>query len=265
MANESQILYTNVAADATMTVTNEETGYEKEYLVDSLVSVPYRSTGITEIKITFDFGAAKTVQGVTVHKHNVESGDTTYKWESSNNNFTDTIETQNLTLLTRTVKELNANNVLTDVTRRDAYYFDEWDERYYRVRIQKASGSYIEMGEICIWTGNYTCDKNFSIGYSMGKETIFSNVNGSNGQVFRRFKNSRVIGDFPFENLDDTQKELFDETIGLNEHICFFDHMRTQLFFGGLKFGIPVNIRTTDSGTPAETWNMQGAFTEHIG
>lgn len=265
MANESQILYTNIAADATMTATNEETDYEKEYLKDGLVSVFYRSTGITEISITFDFGTATTVQGVTVHNHNVVSGDTTYKWESSNDNFaTAAVESENLTLLTRTVKELNDNNVLTDATRRDAYYFAEWDERYYRVRIQKASGSYIEIGEICIWTGNNTFTKNFSIGYAAGRDRIFSAVRGAEGQIFRRRKASRQMYDLTFENLADTQKELFDEEIGENETIAFFDHMRTQLFYGHITFQPPVNIRTTDADTPAETWNMQGTFVEHI-
>lgn len=255
MANEGRMFYGNIIRDATITHDDEDTAYPYERIYNGLPSVTSRSTGIAEITITFDFGAATAIEGVAVLNHNIVAGDTTYKWESSTDNFSSTSETDDLTLLTRTVKTINTNGVIENATRRDAHCQNSWNRRYYRLRIQKASGSYIEIGEVYIFTGNYLFDKNYEWGYSSGREHIHTQIKTLFGGVYRKRKYSAEVGELTFQTIDDTQKEKFDEEIGEHEKIVFINGISGHIYYGYFVF-------TTPEHAFNDNWQTRALFQE---
>jgi hypothetical protein len=254
MANESRILYNNIIKNAvTTTVTTEETGFEKKYLSDDIASTFYRTTAITESTITFDFGAATSIGGVAVIYHS--DIDTTLKWESSTDNFSSTSETADMTKLTRTVKEENSAGVLEDVTRRDAHHQAAWNRRYYRVRMQASAGSWMEIGEIYIFTGNYLFDKNFTWRYPAGREVFMTEHVGKSGTAFRTRDSSRDTYSLSFETISTAQKNTLIRDIDEEPYVIFIDGITGDLFYGFTNFQAPTHIRNN-------RWNLSGRFTE---
>ena len=253
MASEGRVLAGNIIPDATITHSDEDSDYPKKRLYNGFPSVTCRSTGIAEITIVFDFGAATAIEGVGVLNHNIVSGDTTYKWESSTDNFSSTSETDDLTLLTRTVKDVNTSGTIEEITRRDAHCLNSWNRRYYRLRIEKASGSYIEKGEVYILTTNYLFDKNYPWGYTSGREHIFSEIKSPFGQVHRKKKYSAEVGRLTWKQIDDTQKEKFDEEIGEHEKVIFINGISGHLYYGYFVFDQPVH-HFTDNWTHGATF-----------
>jgi hypothetical protein len=264
MPNESRILFNNRVRDAIVTVDTEATNRGKEKLTNNILQSPWRSTVITETNINFDFGAATSIAGMSLHFHNVVSGDTTYKWEAdAAGDFSPADESETVTLVTRTVKEKNSNRVLTDVTRRDLYHLDAWEYRYYRLRITKVSGSYIEGGEVCIWKDSYQFAKNFVIGYTGGNLSTFANSVAPAGQVSNALQNSRFYLPMDFRNITDAQKDKLMEA-GQSDYIAYIHGMNSKIYWGPFVVNPPVNVRTTDEGTPAELWNCQATFEESL-
>lgn len=261
MANESWILYNNLIKDATIVVSTETANHEREKLTDGMIKSTWRSTVITSTTITLDFGTATAIDGMSFHFHNIESGDTTYVWEASINNFSTTSETETITLVTRTVKEINSNGTLTDVTRRDLYHIDSWNYRYYRLRIVKASGSYIEGGQLGVWKDYYQFAQNFNQRYTWGKQSVFAGSRTASGHLSRSLKNSSFYLPMTFENITDAQKDILEEA-GQSNYICYYHGMTGKLFWGGFTCNPAENIRTSDAVTPAETWRVQTTFEE---
>lgn len=263
MANESRICFNNLAKNATLRVDTEATNHEKEKLTDEILRAPWRSTVITETTVNLDFGAAVAIQEMTLHNHNVVSGDTTKKWEASTDDFSSTSETEDVTLVTRTVKEKNSNGVLVDVTRNDLHHRDSWEYRYYRLRIAKASGSYIEAGQICVWKDSYQFDKNFVIGYTGGQENTFASSTGSAGQESNKLKHSRFICNMRFSNITDAQKDKLIEA-GQSDFVAYFHGLDGNLYWGTFHVNTPENARTIDEVAPAEIWNLSATFVESL-
>ena len=264
MPNESKIYFNNLIKDATATASTEATGHAKEYLTDEILKTTWRSTVITSTTISLDFAAATPIAGVTLHYHNVVAGDTTYVVEAdAAGTYSPADESENLALVTRTVKEKNTNGTLTDVTRSDAHYVDDWNYRYYRLRIVKASGTYIEAGQLAIWKDVYTFPKNFNVGYTAGQENRFSSSTGTAGQEFRKQKFSRFFVSMPFKNITDAQKDKLVEA-GQSDYIAYYHGMTSKLYWGILTVNPPVNVRTIDESAPAELWNVTATFTESL-
>lgn len=261
MANESGLFYNSITKDATISVTNSATGYGAGYLTDGILSTFYRSTGITEISITFDFGVVTAIDGVVLGNHNVEAGDTTYKFESSTNNFSTTSATKDLTLATRTVKQKNAAGTIENATRRDAYTVVDWNTRYYRVRIQKATGTYIEAAQVAIFVNNYTFAKNFIADHTVGIEGAFLETSGQYGQSVRNWLYSKHRRTVPFRTITTAQKDVIVEA-GQSEQVVFLDGITSEIFWGALAARPPEYVRYTGAG--AAIWNIDATFEETL-
>lgn len=264
MGNESWIFYNNLVKNATITVSTAALNHEKEKLTDEIVKSSWKSTVITETTISMDFGAATSIAGMSFHFHNVESGDTTYVFEAdAAGDFSPADESETITLVTRTIKENNANGVLTDVIRRDAYHIDNWNYRYYRLRITKTSGTHIQGGQLCIWKDRYLFEKNFSVGYIGGSLNLFANTPGPAGQNFRKLQNSKFFLPMRFNSISDSQRIKLEEA-GQSNYITYFHGMNSKIYWGGFDVQVPENIRTIDEVTPAEIWNLSATFEESL-
>lgn len=251
-----KVYYNNIIKNATViSASTSETKYGIDYIKDGMPGTRWRSTVITSTTITFDFGVATAIKGVFVANHNIVAGDTTYKWESSADNFSSTSETGDLTLITRTYKAKNSNGVPMDATRRDAKYEAIWNRQYYRLRIQKASGSYIEIGEVYIFTGNSTFTVPYTWGYSAGIRSNILENRGPFNQLIRSWRSSGRAYDFEFKQLGDTQKDIFDEEVRENEYVIFYDSQNGEYYYGAVSLGDPKNVFT-------DNWEITGTFVE---
>lgn len=256
MANESRIFYGNIIKNASVvTASTETTGFEVEYTYDEIPSTVHRTTVITESTITFDFGSATAIEGVAVLNHS--NMDTTLKWESSTDNFSTTSETQDLTTLTRTVKTENNAGVIEDVTRRDSHYQGSWNRRYYRLRYQASAGTYMEIGQIFIFTGNYLFAKNFVWNYQAGREKQFLQTTSINGSTFRRRDFSREMYDLQFTGITTAQKNKLVREASEYRKCVFLDGISGDLFYGWIETSNILHARS-------DNWNGKVVFTESL-
>lgn len=272
MAYESAIYYPNIILDAaktgTITATNSASGHPITLIYDNIPSSTWRSTGIAEVSITFDFGAATSIAGVFVGNHNMIDGDTTFKWESSADNFSSTSETADLAKYTRTVKRKNAAGTLTDYTLRNALYTAAWNRRYYRIRLQKAGGglSYMEIGEVYIFTTAYTFSQNFNAKHTEGIESEFQEVKSKTGAVTAKRNYSRAMFDMPFSEIDQTQLDYL--TAASQSDYCIFKagHLGAagQLYFGTFRMPPPEHARSVVGASCAGIWNPKCNFAEAL-
>ncbi len=253
-----RIFYNNVIRNANVTVNSEAASFEHEYLYDEIVGTKFRSSGTSQVIINMDLYASTAIKGIVLLDHNMEASDTTYEFEASNvSNFSSVAYSGTLQFKTRTVKRKNSNGVLENITRRDAYFACQWNCRYFRLRLKKASAN-VEIGGLLLLTGNYELEKNYNWGYTSGFERNFTSISNERGVVFKKQKYSRRIFTLNFSGLADDQKELMDEEVGENEFVVFFPKgYDGDLLYGTMEFDVPVHEYEN-------SWSTNGNFTEII-
>lgn len=144
MAANGGFLYGNGSLDATPAASTSATGYSILDAVDGRPNTVHRSTGTT-LTVTWDFGAAKSIAGASIHNHNIPTGATVVV-EFSTNNFSTTSATETMTAAT------GADFYLKFASARNY--------RYARFNITVSSG-YIQVGEYCLWESSYQFAKNY--------------------------------------------------------------------------------------------------------
>lgn len=235
------VLHTDIIKDATMTVSTETAGYEKEYLTDYSPGNTWRSTAITVTYITLDFGAAVTLKGTSYFGTNMVAGDTTFDFECSTDNFATTAFTEALTKTAKGHKEVN------------------WTYRYFRYKIVKVlPATYIEIGKMRLHSGAFTLTRNMNRGWDEYKLKVFSAVKGDYGQGQRtlRYK-KQIFKNMVFEFTADADKIIFDETISADPEISYYNDGHDEIYYGWMKFP---NIRNRF----IDLWDITGNFEEML-
>jgi hypothetical protein len=223
-------------ANSTLSVSSEAEGFEKEYLVNKNQGVVWRSTGINENIIQMTFDSTTAIKGIVVLNHNLEPGDTFYL-EASENNFSTTAQSQ-------------------AVDPGKGFIEANWNYRYYRLRLQKTAGDYIQVGEIYLFGSTYEFERNFKWNYSYTKEINRNSKQTTSGQVYRKTRFIRKGFDLEFDGMTDTQKENF-ESISESDYICFLPNGTS----GGLYYGI-VDF-STYTHVYTNYWNASVNFMEN--
>lgn len=144
MATNGGFLHGNGSLDATPTASTSASGYSIADAVDGRPNTVHRSSG-TSLTVTWDFSAAKSLAGASIHNHNIPTG-ATVLIEFSTNNFSSTAATETMTPTTGAdffLKFASAQNY-----------------RYVRFNITVSSG-YIQVGEYCLWESSYQFAKNY--------------------------------------------------------------------------------------------------------
>lgn len=234
--DNGKIFFNNLCADATLSVTTEASGFEKEYLCNHNQGVVWRSTGITENIIQISFADAIAIKGVVVLTHNLESGDSFY-FEASADNFATVAQSET-------------------IDHSKGFIEVEWNYKDYRLRMQKSSGDYIQVGEIYLPGSVYDFSRNYSWGYSYFKEINRSAKQTTSGQIYRKIRYIRQGFNMDFEGLSDAQKEIFGE-ISESNYICFLPQgISGEIYYGIIDFSTFVHLYENN-------WNTTATFTEN--
>jgi hypothetical protein len=222
--NNGKILYNNLIENCTVTVTTEAAGFEKEYLFNNNQGAVWRSTGIGENIIQMTFDSAAAIKGIAALNHNLETGDTFYL-EASDNNFSTTAQSQ----------AVDPGKGFVEVN---------WNYQYYRLRLQKTAGDYIQVGEIYLFGSAYEFERNFKWNYSYTREINRNSKQTTSGQVYRKTRFIRKGFDLEFDGMTDTQKENF-ESISENDYICFLPEGSSgTLYYGIVDFSSYTHVYT---------------------
>lgn len=81
------ILYNNIVGDATITVTSEDTGYEKENAYDDLTFDFWKPTASGTVYYTMDFGSAVDVDAWGLFAHDLGTNSASIQLQYSTDNF----------------------------------------------------------------------------------------------------------------------------------------------------------------------------------
>lgn len=233
---QGKIFYNNLSANAAVSVSSEAAGFEKEYLVNNNQGVVWRSTGITENTLQMTFASAAPVKGIVVMNHNLESGDTFYV-EASADGFSTTARS----------RAIDSAKGFVEV---------DWNYPQYRLRLQKTSGDYIQVGEIYLVGLSYEFERNYNWNYSYTREINRNSKETTSGQVYRKTRFIRKAFNMDFTGITDAQKETFEE-ISENDYICFLPTGT----IGDLHYGIIDFSTYTHEYT--NYWNASLTFMEN--
>ena len=131
------LLYGPLQYFASVTASQEATGYPALRLADRVVSLPWRSTGISGVTITLEFPSAVTAVGVALLGTNLTSA-ATITWQTSADGTT-----------------WSAGTPVTNISGGRAYrvYTPAPTGKYHRITITTTVGSYIEVGEVYLAGG----------------------------------------------------------------------------------------------------------------
>lgn len=155
-------------ADPTVTVTSEETGYEKEYLYDKNQGSTWRSTAITDQTLKFALDAAYNNHGVAVLNHNLDASLDTVYVEYSDDDFT-------------TVAVAGTLTINDDV----AYFISlaPLTYQYVRLRITTTGAvrTYFEIGQVFVAGGFYDFAVPCKWDYQYDRDSGFYSVKSTSG------------------------------------------------------------------------------------
>lgn len=226
-----KIGYDNIYGDATITVTGEDTGYEKEYLGNYSPSIIWQYTSIGTLTISGDFGSAKAVKIVGIFNTNMTSSDTTFSV-----GFGSTAAAIDST-----------HNLLTEVdSAGNAVIEVDENYRYFKFTLDKVSGTATQAGLIYMGTTVYELEQDLNRDYTEGTLSVFEETTGTYGQINRselKFSKELISGNIRY--MHNEQKVLLDETIRKEKYVLFYDTERDKWFYGILELGEPV-FKTTN-------------------
>ena len=166
--SNGRIFYNNIIDDATVTVSTEETGFEKKYLTDDSQAEVWRSeTPISEyIKITF--AAATNIKNLIALNSNLNAGDV-IKIEASTDDFITISESETVTF-----------------TGNDFFYNMDWTYRYYRITVTRDTTSYYYQ-EVDIVNNEVTDLTDYQVKFTIDTATLIAstklNINATNMRV----------------------------------------------------------------------------------
>ncbi len=179
----------------------------------------WRSTAITTNDIDMSFDSATAVKGIVVMNHNLVTNDTCLL-EGSDNAFAD--------------YPLNAESVPVDISK--GFVEVDWNYKNYRLRLVKQTGTYIQVGEIYLFSYAYEFERNFKWNYTYTREINRNSKQTTSGQVYRKTRFVRKGFNLDFTGITDVQKEKF-ETVSDDDYICFLPTGSTgELYYGILDF-----------------------------
>jgi hypothetical protein len=238
-----KVFYNNILTPAniannllTLSVTTETPTYEKKFLYDNHPGTLYRTTAITTQYITFSFTTPTSIKGIAILNHNLLTGDTFTFEASSTSNFSSPVS--------QVIDPLKG------------WVEISWNYQYYRIKMSKSTGSYIQVGEIYLFTGAYEFENNFNWNYTKTKEIVRKSSLSTSGQTYRKTSYIRYGFNLSLTLLSDTQQQLF-ETIGESDYVVLFPYGTTgQKYYGCLDFG-------PFTHTSPNCWAVNAVFTEN--
>jgi len=229
--NNGKIFYNNLIGQCTLTTTPtaSATGFGVENLYNSNPGVVWRSQTTAEHAIKMTFSSKTIVKAIAVLNHNLVSQDTLVFEAAKNQDFSGDKASATIDS-TVGYKEIPWSETDWNVI------FSYTGIIYYRLRVSKTSGSYIQIGEIYLAGSTYSFERNFKWSYSYTREINRNSRQTTSGQVYRSTRYIRRGFDLEFEGMSDTQKQTF-ETIANSDYICLLPYDSDgDLYYGTLDF-----------------------------
>jgi len=203
-----KIFYNPLKPDS-IEVSNEDSKYNRENLLDDNQGSLFKTTTITENTIRLRFAGPTAIQVAAILNHNFVTGDY-INFEASNDNFAHTL---------RSVPIIPG----TDYVEIDWQYLD------YQYRYRKFSGSFVQIGELFLAEKAYTTEVLYNWGYKKIRKIERKENKTFGGNVYRE-KNSIIDGwKLPFSEIPDSQQAAFEEAAE-SDYSCF-------VFQGQLSYG----------------------------
>jgi len=218
--NNGTIFYNNLALSAEVTASAWATGFGPEYIVNNNQGVVWRSNGITEESILLSFGATPTpAKGIVVLNHNLtEAGDT--------------LQVEGL----NSVGTVIINEAVNKTSGYLVFAGDTSLCTQYKLKVAKATGTYMQIGEIYLFGNSYLFERNYKWNYTYTREINRNSKETSSGQVYRKTRFIRKGLNLDFEGMTDVQKDKF-ETISESDYICFLPNGTSgELYYGIVDF-----------------------------
>lgn len=220
---------------AIVTASSQASTFPVKLVYDGDQLSAWRSTGITSEWILIDHGSPKTVKVIYI-KSNVVAGDTTFTFKAGTTSAC-TDYSIALDKANKSYKEINQTY------------------RYNKIEITKASGTYVEVGEVVLCQDLYECVKNYQVSFTTGQIAVFDVTTGMAGSLQASFRYAAAARGYEFLDIAAAQKDMFDEMLRVLEEHVIYDDMKSEPYYGRLTFGQPVNTFTTH-------YNMTVQFTE---
>jgi hypothetical protein len=234
--SNGKIFYNNLIQSCLLSVTSESSGFEKDYLKNNNQGAVWRSIDIHENIIKMNFNSTTAIKGIVALNHNLETGDTFYLEASNDNFYTPPVQSQ----------VVDPGKGFIEVN---------WNYQYYRLRLRKIAGDYIQVGEIYLPGSSYEFERNFKWKYTYTREINRNSKQTTSGQVYRKTRFIRKGFDLEFEGITDTQKETF-EDISESDYICFLPNAGGDLYYGIVDFSTYTHVYTN-------YWNASINFMEN--
>jgi len=222
MAN-SKIYYNMADISSSSVSVALATGYTVKNLTDNIPQNKCRNTVITVTDFEFDMGAVTAIKGIGVFGSSVESGDT--QFELFADNFSPP-----------TTSRGNFNKANDSVLEVVANY------RYFKIRIVKASGTYIEIGMVYFFVDSYEFIVNYHWDYTAGTLRSGTMSQSPSAAIYNNIDSESEDFQLQFTGLSDAQRNIFNDDIGSNNYIIFkdqYDGSNSYLYFGVGKFSKP--------------------------
>lgn len=160
----------DVAPDAIVTMTNEDTAFPKEWAVNGLPNEPVQAS-TTNCKIRFEFASAKNIKLVALIGHNMQDGDTikcnVYNaagWGAPQLEEPINLEPR---WYERIIFKLG-ENVVSPFDRANIFSVMDEDQKYYEIELSGAVAPLV--GEVCLFEDSFQFNRNYNWEY----ERIFA-------------------------------------------------------------------------------------------
>lgn len=222
---------TDVAPDATVTMTNEDASFPKEWSINGLSNEPTQASA-TSCKLRYEFSSAKNIKLVALVGHNMADGDTIKCNVYNAAGWSSLEKLVNLEprWYAREVWKLG-ENVVSPYDRANIFSVMDETQKYYEIEL---SGSVAPLvGEVCLFEESFQFNRNFNWGY----QRIFSPskvVSRVNRTLVAKQANEAEDHSLKFDNVPDADMdEIKDAFRAKGRNILFVpDHDQFECFYG---------------------------------
>lgn len=213
--SNGKIYYNNCIGSSTITAP-AASGFGTGYLTDSNPGTVYRSTGQTA-DIVFTFPGAVTIKAVVILNHNLITGDSFIFQGSNSPSFTNPSEIS-----------IDTGTGFAEID------FDAFT--YYRLRLNRTTGAYCQVGQIYFASETYEFEQNYRYNFTARHEVTWLSKTTPSGQVYRKKQFVRKGFSLEFELISGGQKTTFEE-ISENDYICLLPEFPDgPLYYGTVDF-----------------------------
>lgn len=231
------IYYNYPILKPTVSATAQEVDHEVERLIDDDPRSTFESTVLSETIIIFTFSQTQLIRGIILLNHNLINTDNCI-FEASEDNFNTISDTLPVSLT-------GSNNTVIEL--------GDWTYQYYRLRITKNSGQYIQIGEIYLYNKAFDLSASqFNYNIVRQIERKWNNHTSSAGRLSRNLKYKKIGYQITGSGIRATIQDTFDYIADNAFVVLYYDN---NFHHGAIDLngfsGQGLSVSTTATFTPS--------------